>query len=141
MAKKQIMICEGCKESSEVKVKHTTLGFPTMKCPKCQHLNTYPLSKSYRNGYIAMVVIGVLALIWGLATGQTVVPGILFVAACIALYSDNKKRKKVNIPQNSELTSVKETDQKKAEYCGQCGSQLDQNSIFCQDCGTKKQKS
>lgn len=132
------MVCENCKESSELKPGFTFLGFPTMKCPKCNHYNVYQLSNGRRNFYIFLIVVGLLAIIGGLATGHALFPGILFIAAVWAIVSDNKKRKNDVTPQVvSVATPATTATQGKDEFCGQCGAKLDADAVFCPGCGAK----
>ncbi len=128
MANKKLMVCEKCKESSEVKVRLSLLGFPRWNCPKCKQENIYPLGVGYRNFYIVLVILGVSIFFYAIGTGRPYTPGLLLIAAIIALYKDNKMRGGPEVTNENSGSS----------YCSGCGTMLEKDAKFCPSCGIKK---
>ena len=86
--------CEQCNNDlSEIKIKRTFLGFHKIICPKCNHKNIYPLGSGYRVFYIILVIIFAFWFLVALSTGTILFPGLLLVAAAVAIYKDSSMRK------------------------------------------------
>lgn len=84
--------CGKCHEVTNVEDKITILGFPKMKCPKCNHDNRFPLRGRRRSFYGIVIFFGSLSFIWSMAIHK-IPSGILLVAticAVYAIYYDNK---------------------------------------------------
>jgi hypothetical protein len=92
----QRAVCTNCFARFEGAPRYSFLGLMRFGCPRCQQSFLYPMSPRRRKWYF---VIGVLfaALFIGLVvwTGTLALPGVLPVAATIALIQDSTARKKV----------------------------------------------
>ena len=142
MAKKTLLVCEKCGESSEVKVGKSLLGFPRWNCPKCKTENIYPLGSGYRNGYTILVALGVLLFFVAVSSGRSYTPGIILIAAIIALYKDNKMRSKLkdkNVPKEKNVDNRLENSVADSIYCSECGTKYEKDGKFCPNCGIKNQ--
>jgi rubrerythrin len=135
--------CEQCGETSEVKIGRTFLGFNKAVCPKCNHQNIYPLGNGYRTFYIILISLGVLMFIVTISTGVTFTPGILLIAAIIAIFKDSSLRKKIKKVELDKQVAVAPAEPTKTQkgfksYCHQCGTGLKDSIQFCPSCGAKQ---
>ena len=75
--------------------KRSFLGFLKFTCPSCRKTFLYPLTRGYRIAYWIVVVLVGVACIVGLILGEVVAPGLLAIAAAIALAKDHSVKTRV----------------------------------------------
>jgi predicted RNA-binding Zn-ribbon protein involved in translation (DUF1610 family) len=90
------VVCTGCRARIQASPRYTFLGLFRFTCPRCGQGFLYPMSARRRKWYIGVaVVFTVLSLALLAFAGQVALPGILPIAAVIALVQDSSARKRV----------------------------------------------
>ncbi len=95
------VICTACRLRFVARPKRSFLAFQKFSCPACNATVIYPLTSGYRIFYQFAVVLMVLASLGALTKGDLPVPGLVGVAAIIALLKDRKIKKQV---EQAEMT-------------------------------------
>ena len=90
-------VCLKCDHHFTVIPTRSFLGFQKLTCPKCHENLTYPLTKGYRNIYWVILCIMIVSFIFALTQGKVSFPGILGIAAIIALIKDKKIKDQISI--------------------------------------------
>ena len=85
--------CAHCRTQFRATPKRSFLGFQKLKCFKCAKEFLYPLTSGYRTIYRVVFALTIVGILINVSRGQTPLPGLLGIAAVVALIQDSKLRK------------------------------------------------
>jgi hypothetical protein len=90
------VVCTNCHARIDAAPRYSLLGLRRFVCPRCSASFLYPMSLRRRKWYVVVaVVFAALSVGLAVSAGIVALPGILPVAAAIALIQDSMARKKV----------------------------------------------
>ena len=90
------VVCTACLTRFQSPRQSTFLGFRKYFCPQCQTRVIYPLTSGQFGCYIVVLGLVGLIMIASILAGGFAVPGLLAIAAVIALINNRGIRTKVN---------------------------------------------
>jgi hypothetical protein len=90
--------CAHCRNQFRATPKRSFLGFQKLKCFKCSKEFLYPLTGGYRSIYRVVLALTIVSILVSFSRGKPPLPGLLGIAAVIALIQDSKLRKATVAP-------------------------------------------
>ena len=90
-------ICRDCGHRFRAQPSRSFLGFLELKCPACSKAVTYPLTKSYRIGYLVLLPLFAFFFAYSLSHGEIQLSGIAAIAILVALARDWQVRRQIAV--------------------------------------------
>ena len=130
--------CSSCKHKFTAVPRRSFLGFQRLNCPACAKSVLYPLTSGYRTTYKVLLGLMVLAVFGALAKGDIAFPGVLGIAAVVALLKDRGIKKRVNaylcLEKDTKI-SIDASSLNDKIKCNSCGHFSAINNSKCLYCG------